>query len=105
MNELETKPKKSFWSLEFGNKKTEEKAKEIKETKCICEACENVWFYGKEEESERKMNQLHNASKVMACCGGCLPALLIKEKEIKDLNKCPKCGSRAVKKEVVVHNV
>ncbi|KKS12530.1 MAG: hypothetical protein UU67_C0051G0004 [Candidatus Daviesbacteria bacterium GW2011_GWB1_41_5] len=81
------------------------KLKEVKETKCTCEACQNVWFYGKEEEKERKMNQIHNAGKAMACCGGCLPALLIKEKQVVDLDKCPKCGSRAVKKEVVTHNV
>lgn len=81
------------------------KTKEIKETKCTCEACSNVWFYGKEDEKERKMNQIHNASKAMMCCGGCLPALLIKEKGVIDLDKCPKCGSRAVKKEVVTHNV
>lgn len=78
---------------------------EIKETKCTCEACSNVWFYGKEDERERTLNQIHNAGKAMSCCGGCLPSLLIKDKEVKDLNKCQKCGSRAVKKEVITHHV
>ena len=78
----------------------------IKETKCTCTACKNVWFYGKEEETKKKMNNLHNASRAMFCCSGCfIPALLMGEKEIIDLNKCPKCGSKAVHKEIVIHQV
>lgn len=84
---------------------TEKKLKEIKETKCTCSACGNIWFYGKEEEREGKANSLANCGKAMMCCGGCFPALLIKDKEVKNLNKCPKCGSKAVNKEVVVHSV
>ena len=89
----------------MNNMEQEKKLNEIKETKCTCAACGNVWFYGKEEEKEKKLNQLHNASKAMMCCSGCLPALLIKERGVRDLNKCPKCGSKAVSKEIVVHNV
>lgn len=83
----------------------EKKLKEIKETKCVCESCKNVWFYGKEEETERSLNALRNVSKALMCCSGCLPALFISDKEIKDLNKCPKCGSRVVKKEIIIHHV
>lgn len=79
--------------------------KEIKETKCTCEACKNVWFYGKTEERENAMNALSNAGKAMMCCGGCFPSLLIKDKEVRDFSKCPKCGSKAVKKEIVTHQV
>lgn len=79
--------------------------KQIKETKCTCSACGNVWFYGKAEERENNANTLHNAGKAMMCCGGCFPSLLIKDKEVKNLNKCPKCSSSAVTKEIVVHNV
>jgi len=79
--------------------------KQIKETKCICSACGNVWFYGKEEITEARSNNLHNAGKAMMCCGGCFPAMLIRDKNKINLNKCPKCGSKAVKKEIVVHNV
>ena len=91
----------SMWKMTRGKNEP----KEVRETKCTCEACGNVWFYGKEDEKEGKMNKIHNASRAMMCCGGCLPALLIKEKGVVDLGKCPKCGSRAVKKEVVTHNV
>lgn len=87
------------------NKKTETKTKEIRETKCTCSACGNTWFYGKEEQRNNTLNQIHNASKAMMCCGGCLPSLMIKNKEVKDLSKCPKCNSKAVAKEIVVHNV
>lgn len=79
--------------------------KEITETKCTCEACGNTWFYGKSDETIEKNKKLANASKALMCCSGCWPALLIKDKELIDLGKCPKCGSRAVKKETVTHHV
>lgn len=77
----------------------------IKETKCTCSACGNVWFYGKQEAWEQKANAMSNAGKAMSCCGGCWPALFIHDKQVIDLNKCPKCGSKAVKKEEVTHSV
>lgn len=79
--------------------------KKIKETKCTCKACNKVWHYGKEEVKEKRSNQLHNAGKGMMCCGGCFPALLVKDKEVKNLNKCPNCGSKAIIKEKVIHDV
>jgi hypothetical protein len=79
--------------------------KTIKETKCTCLGCGNVWFYGKKEISEARSNTIHNAGKTMMCCSGCLPALLISEKKNVDLNKCSKCGSHAVKKEEVIHDI
>ncbi len=79
--------------------------KVIQETKCTCSACGNIWYYGKQEESEQKRNIQNNKAKAMACCTGCLPALLIPSKKITDMDKCPKCGSRAVKKELVSHEV
>lgn len=92
-----------------------EMGKKIKETKAMCKACGHVWFYGKQEERENKGlkmqnagSEMSNAGKDLMCCGGCLPALFIPEsktKEVKDLNKCSECGSKAVKKEKVVHDV
>lgn len=72
----------------------QQKKKEIKENKCTCEVCQNIWFYGKSDESEVFLNKVSNVGKALACCGGCWPALLIHDKEIRDLDKCPKCGSR-----------
>lgn len=89
--------------------------REIKETKCTCKACGEVWFYGKEEKWENageKMencgNEMSNAGRDMMCCSGCLPAAFLPikpTKEVRDLDQCANCGSRAVEKEVVVHRV
>jgi hypothetical protein len=68
--------------------------KKIKETKCTCTICGETWFYGKKDVTE-------NTQDKTACCSGlgCIPA------KQKDLDKCPKCGSRAVKKEEVIHEI
>ena len=81
------------------------KPKEIKETKCTCQACGNVWYYGKQERMQNTGNALMNGGKSMMCCSGCVPALLIPDKKVIDLNKCPTCGSKAIVKEVVTHYV
>ncbi|MBS4195747.1 hypothetical protein [Lederbergia citri] len=90
-------------------------AKKIKETKCTCQACGKVWYYGKQEAiqnfGEKMQNvgkDMSNTGKDMMCCSGCLPALFMPDKQksnVKDLNSCPECGSKAVKKETVIHNV
>lgn len=79
--------------------------KQISETKCTCQSCGNIWHFGKTDEIENRSNAMQQMGKSMMCCTGCFPALLIPNKEIKDLNKCPKCGSRAVKKENVIHEI
>lgn len=81
------------------------KPKIIQETKNTCQACGNIWFYGKQEVSEVNAAKMQNAGKAMMCCGGCLPAAVVPNKKVTDLNKCPKCGSRAITKEVVSHEV
>jgi hypothetical protein len=82
------------------------KPKTIKETKCTCTACGKVWFFGMKDAVENASNALNNFNKQMLCCGGCfLPSLLMKEREVKDMNKCPQCGSRAIKKESVAHEI
>lgn len=81
------------------------KTKQITETKCTCQACDNTWFYGKTDKLEQSSNAMSNCGKSMMCCGGCFPALFIPDKKVTDLNKCPKCGSRAIKKETITHNV
>lgn len=90
-------------------------ARTITETKCTCKGCGNIWFYDKQDEVKLKAdkieafgNQMSNAGKGMMCCGGCLPALFIPEKEKikpKELDVCDKCGSKAVEKEKVTHHV
>lgn len=79
--------------------------KKISETKCTCTACGNIWHYGKSDEMQNVGNAMQQAGKSLMCCTGCFPALLIPTKTVNDLNKCPKCGSKAVKKEKIVHEV
>ncbi len=92
-----------FKKKEFDPK--DKKPKEIHETKCTCQACGNVWYYGKEEVEKNKAAKMNQVGKTMMCCGGCFPALLIPNREIVDLDKCSKCGSKAVQKEIVTHHV
>ncbi len=71
-----------------------DKTRTIRETRSTCQGCGNVWHYGKSVERTETY-------KAMMCCTGCVPALFT----IKNLNKCPKCGSEASKKETVEHQV
>lgn len=82
-------------------------AKQIQETKNTCQACGNVWFYGKEEVLKAKGKSTKKCGEDMQNCGNalsCRPTVPFHDETI-DLNKCPKCGSRAIKKENVIHNV
>jgi hypothetical protein len=81
------------------------KVKIIKETKCTCNACGRVWNYGKKDMDEQRSAKLNQVGKSLMCCGGCLPALLIPNKEVIDLAKCPQCGSRNIKTEEVTYEV
>lgn len=91
----------------FGKKSTpqEQNKKAIQETKCTCGACGKIWHYGKKDILEQKSNNLANVGKKMMCCGGCAPALLIKDKPVIDLGKCPQCGSKNAKCEQVEYEV
>lgn len=79
--------------------------KTVSETKCTCRACGKVWFYGKQESVQNASNAMANVGKGMMCCGGCVPALLIPDKKVTNLKKCPNCGSTAVLTEKVTHQV
>ena len=81
--------------------------KDIWERKCTCKSCGNIWFYGKKEVMEQHHAEVFNSAKNEGCAGtmGCLPVLVIPNKEVIDLDKCPKCGSKDIIKEVVHHEV
>jgi len=86
-------------------KKEINESKQITETKVTCVSCGKIWHYGKEEQTENCGNSMHQLGKSMMCCAGCVPALFIPNKQIKDFDKCPDCNSKAIKKEKVIHNV
>jgi len=48
---------------------------------------------------------MQNLGKSMMCCTGCAPAAVIPNQKVKDLGKCPKCGSQAIKKEKVTYEI
>ena len=79
--------------------------KKIRETRVTCTACGSVGHYGKAEELESAGAILSNVGKSMMCCTGCVPAVVIPDKKVVDLNQCQKCGSRAIRKEIVEHEV
>jgi len=91
------------------------KIKQIVETKRTCTVCGETWYYDKGEPmknfGEKMENVGSDASNMgsdMMCCTGCLPAAFLprhQKKEVRDLNECPNCGSKAADKETVVHDV
>jgi len=82
-----------------------EEYSKVTETKCTCTACGNQRFYGKGEAISNCGAQMQNFGKGMMCCTGCLPAIFISDKEVKDLDKCPECGSKAIDKKQITHYV
>ena len=81
------------------------KTKIITETRHTCNVCGNVWHYGKQEQLQNVGNAMSNAGKGMMCCTGCVPAVFIPDKKVVDLNKCPSCGSKNIRKEQIAHAV
>lgn len=73
--------------------------KKIKETRATCQSCGEIWHYGKGEAMQSCGGQMQNAGKSMTCLC-CLP-----DTKTVDYNKCPKCSSKAVTKEQVIHEI
>ncbi len=88
-------------------KRPRKTTKTVRETKCICLSCGDVWHYNMADEFDQCANAMSNSGKAMMCCGGCVPALWLpkREKGKQDLTRCPKCKSRSFKKETVSHEV
>jgi len=81
------------------------KTRTITEIRCTCNSCGKVWHYGKQEQLQNVGNAMSNLGKSMSCCTGCLPAVFIPDKKVVDLNKCPNCNSKNIKKEQIAHAV
>lgn len=76
--------------------------KKISETKCTCNSCQHVWFYGMRDLASNvgsACSNLGDTCFTCPCCGGGSKLKVI------DYNKCPKCGSRNFKKETIIHEV
>lgn len=81
----------------------------VQETRCTCFSCGNIWHYGKKEIRDNRSKKMDNIGKeaAAATCCYCNPLInATKTKtEITDFDKCPKCGSRNIKKEEITHEI
>ncbi|MBM2820918.1 MAG: hypothetical protein HW405_678 [Candidatus Berkelbacteria bacterium] len=86
--------------------------KELKEIKNTCQGCGHTWFYDRSDQLKNfgeKMDVVSDDLVKTSCCCLFFPlgflTFLIPKKKVIDLNRCPKCGSKAIKKETVTHNI
>jgi hypothetical protein len=82
--------------------------RQIEETKCTCSGCGNIWFFGKKDVWQRwdKKGMVVAKNMCPAACPCFLPMIFFGNDALYiDPNKCPKCGSRAIKKEQIIHDV
>lgn len=114
----------SFWVVVIGlpiylrSRRRNLKAgpRKITETKCTCQACGNVWYYGGLGDRMQNIGKLQmesadtigDGANALACCSGCVPAGFIPSSSkapVRDLHQCQKCNSRAITREKVTHEV
>lgn len=67
----------------------------VLETGCTCSSCGHVWAY-KQDVIEPASADLQNAGKPIVLFRNCIPT-----QEAVALNKCPKCGSRSLRKKEI----
>ncbi len=78
------------------------KGKKVKETQAKCTACGHVWHYLSSDKLAGCGEEMQKLGCSMMTCG-CLSMFYTKTHSMHD--KCPKCGSRAIKREKIEHNV
>lgn len=80
---------------EFSDKRKEQSAiaakragcKKQQQTKCTCTSCKNVFYFGDYDVVKNAANIFHGS--------------LYSLNQVKDLQQCPKCGSRAITQKTV----
>jgi hypothetical protein len=85
-----------------------QKVKIVEENRCTCTTCGHIWHYGAQEIAENTNKAIQSG--IQACdqctCPCCwAPSFMPEKPNPIDLNKCPKCGSKAVKVEKIKHNL
>jgi hypothetical protein len=93
-NKIETVPKRNAIA-----------PKRIQETRCTCSSCGKVWYYGKIDVYNNFSKQLRNAGKNISGASCCCWPMSYMSREETDMGKCPSCGSKAIKKEQITHEV
>lgn len=81
-----------------------QRMKKVVETRCTCLSCGHVWHYGGQEVTQNVANAMENLGNACTfpCC--CLTSFM-PQRPVTDLNKCPKCGSKATECEKVEHDI
>jgi len=103
--------KKKFHDAIKKEKRKDKEMKEkgmIKEIKCECNQCGNVWHYLEEEEKKLKTQAMSNA---MIGCGTCCSLISVLfanksmdiQRELDKMKKCPKCNSIDVTRTPIYH--
>ncbi|MFH1962665.1 MAG: hypothetical protein ABIJ30_07315 [bacterium] len=69
--------------------------KKVKETRATCKACGHVWHYTGED-------RVTDVSAQAQCCPCFQP---FQKKPKVETSRCPKCGSSAISREKVVHEI
>jgi hypothetical protein len=67
-----------------------------REIKGTCPQCINIWFFNKNDEKNEQLKISKNSLKSLYGLFFFMPLALMPDAEIKELKRCPKCGSRAV---------
>ena len=75
---------------------------DVKEVRATCQSCDHVWHYLPGQGMKQAGEAMQRAGCALMTCG--VASLFMKKPE-NLVSQCPKCGSRAVKSEDVVHNV
>jgi len=75
-----------------------EERKVIMQYKCTCLDCGATWKYGY-DEAEQVESDRHKQNFKSTFEMAFIPLMAIPDKYIRNLNKCPRCGSQNIKKE------
>lgn len=80
------------------------KVKVVKETKCTCNQCGKVWYFGKQDDLQQKGKamQIAGLTCMCPCLMGCMGPLI---KAPKNLKQCPQCQSKNITTEEVAYDV
>lgn len=74
----------------------------VRETQGTCSVCKHTWYFNMADILREKGKQMKNTGKDLLALG-LLPLALIPNEQIRDLERCPNCGSRAVSLKDVIN--